>query len=57
MRNSNIVVEETLIKLNSNNNSHEIGIPELVTAKDRLKLVLIIEDKNLDIHGDSEINL
>ncbi|MEM6516549.1 MAG: DUF1223 domain-containing protein [Bacteroidota bacterium] len=57
LKNSNIVVSEVLEKLSTETDIAEIAIPELVNSKDKLKLVLIVQDENLDIHGATQIDL
>ena len=47
--NNNVVVNELQFKFEKNSGSGSILIPEIVTSKDNLSLVLIIENTNLDI--------
>ncbi len=49
LHNSNIVVNERYIDLESQNGSSSIAIPALVTSTDNLTLMLLMESENLDI--------
>lgn len=57
LKNSNIVVSESVIELKNTNGTHEITIPKLVNGKDQLKLIVIIQDADLDIIGANQVNL
>ena len=47
--NSNIVVNEQNFKLDNSNGKGSILIPKIVAESDELSLILIVEDKDLDI--------
>jgi hypothetical protein len=47
--NSNIVVSELQFKLEKNIGKGSVLIPEIVTSKDELSLILIVENSDLDI--------
>ncbi|WP_437395743.1 DUF1223 domain-containing protein [Flagellimonas lutimaris] len=54
LSNSNIVVAEKNIKLNSSQKESFLTIPDLVTGTDDLTLVVILETQNHDIIGASQ---
>lgn len=47
--NSNIVVNEQIFKLDNESGKGKIEIPEIVNSNDKLSLVMIIENNDLDI--------
>ncbi len=51
LKNTNIVVAETHIKLNGLTGKGRIGIPEAVTAEDEVSLILIAQDDDLSVAG------
>lgn len=55
LTNSNIVVAESYLSIA--NKSGKLSIPELVSEKDKLSLVILIENNELDILGGSQIAL
>ena len=57
LKNSNIVVEEVEIILNSNSGNGIIKIPKIVTSSDALSLTLILETADLDIVAGTQIKL
>jgi len=57
LKNSNIVISEVTIDLKNQNGKHGIVIPKSVIKIDVLKLVVIIENADLDIVGANEFNL
>ena len=57
LSNSNIVVEEVYVDLEKVTGEVIIPIPELVTKNDKLSVVVLIENKALDIVGGRQIYL
>lgn len=57
LKNSNIVVSQLELDLNSNTGKGSISIPSLVTSSDHLSLVSIIVTFNYDIVGASHLKL
>lgn len=57
LKNSNIVVSQLELDLNSKTGKGSVSIPDLVTAADDLSLVSIIETLNYDIVGASKLKL
>ncbi len=57
LHNSNIVVNERYIDLESQTGSSSITIPALVTPTDELTLMLLMESENLDITAAAKIGL
>jgi len=57
LKNSNIVVSEVVFDLKTSEGHHEITIPKLVHKKDKLKLVSVIQNSDLDIVGANQLNL
>ncbi|WP_460218832.1 DUF1223 domain-containing protein [Psychroserpens sp. MEBiC05023] len=57
LKNSNIVVSETILKLKSEKGSFSLTIPKLVEPEDELKLVVLIQNTDLEIVGGSQVNL
>ena len=55
LKNSNIVVQENY--LNIENKKANVSIPEIVSKTDKLTLMLIVENNELDIVGGSQINV
>lgn len=57
LKNANIVVEESLIKINKATGNAKLIIPEIVKDSDALSLIAIVETSNLDITGASQVAL
>ena len=57
LKNSNIVVEEVYIRLDSPTGETKISIPEIVTQGDDLSIVALVQTENLEITGAKQINL
>ncbi|WP_298894667.1 thioredoxin family protein [uncultured Psychroserpens sp.] len=57
LKNSNIVVLEDKLNLKSATGTHQLTIPNLVNKTDKIKLVFIIQNTDLDILGASQVNL
>ncbi len=57
LNNSNIVVSELEFDIEKTFGEGQIVIPNLVKDTDELRLVLIVQNNNLDITGASQINL
>ncbi|WP_083158097.1 DUF1223 domain-containing protein [Allomuricauda sp. CP2A] len=57
LRNSNIVVNERYIDLESQTGSSSIAIPALVTPTDDLTLMLLMESESLDITAAAKIQI
>ncbi len=57
LKNSNIVVEQMEINLNSKTGKTTVTIPQLVKSSDNLSLITIIETFDFDIVGGSQLNL
>lgn len=53
LKNSNIVVAEHILNINANKST--LLIPDLVSKDDKLTLILLIENKDLDISGGSQL--
>lgn len=57
LKNSNIVVQQSIISLNSATGKGVIEIPKIVNGSDKLVLIGFIETPDLDIVGGSQLNL
>lgn len=57
LKNSNIVVSELNFWLKQTSGKGEISIPDVVEPSDELRVVVLIQDKNLDITGASQSSL
>ncbi|NMH88073.1 DUF1223 domain-containing protein [Flavivirga algicola] len=57
LKNTNIVVEEVYLNLDSANGKTSIVIPDLVKQSDKLSIVALVQTENLDITGGSQIKL
>lgn len=57
LKNSNIVVSESISKLKTDKGTYSIQIPKLVNKSDTLKLITIIQNADLDIVGGASVNL
>ncbi|GAA3605729.1 DUF1223 domain-containing protein [Flavivirga amylovorans] len=57
LKNSNIVVEEVFLSLNSKEGKLSVVIPSIVTQSDDLSIVALIQTENLDITGGSQLRL
>nr|WP_321222802.1 DUF1223 domain-containing protein [uncultured Psychroserpens sp.] len=57
LKNSNIVVLEDTLMLNSKSGKQTISITDLVKKTDKLKLITLIQTSNLDIVGANQIKL
>lgn len=57
LTNSNIVISETLRKPSSETTSVSIPIPKLVTSKDKLRLVVLIQQTDLSIVGGTQVDI
>nr|WP_321235071.1 DUF1223 domain-containing protein [uncultured Psychroserpens sp.] len=57
LKNSNIVIAESVLKLEASKGVFEIAIPKLVNTDDDLKLITIIQTTDLDIVGACQVNL
>ncbi|WP_298761234.1 thioredoxin family protein [uncultured Psychroserpens sp.] len=57
LKNSNIVVLEDKLNLKSAKGTHQLTIPNLVNKTDKIKLVFIIQNSDLDVIGASQVNL
>ena len=49
LKNSNIVIEERYLQIDSANGSGRISIPQNIASSEKLRLIVIVEDSNLDI--------
>lgn len=57
LKNSNIVVQQTIIELGSNIGKGTIDIPNLVTSSDALSIISLVENSDLDIVGGIQVKL
>ncbi len=57
LKNSNIVVEQTIINLNSKAGKGTIEIPKLVNSSDKLSLIILVETVDLDMVGGQRVKL
>jgi hypothetical protein len=57
LKNSNIVVEQSIITLDSKTGKGIINIPKLVNDEDQLSVFALIETSELDIVGGSKVKL
>jgi len=57
LTNSNIVVNEITESILKKEGNKKITIPKIVTQKDALKLIVLIQDTNLNITGGKQITL
>ncbi|MEP1490101.1 MAG: DUF1223 domain-containing protein [Algibacter sp.] len=57
LKNSNIVVRELYLDLNLRSGTAQISIPELVLKTDDLSIIVLVENKDLDITGGSQMVL
>ncbi len=57
LKNTNIVVEEMYLNLDSASGKASIVIPDMVTQSDDLSIVALIQTENLDITGGGQIKL
>ncbi len=57
LKNTNIVIEERYVTLKEVKGLSSISIPELATKTDKLSLVVLIENDNLDIIGGTQVFL
>lgn len=57
LKNSNIVVSESISELKSSKGTHEITIPKLVKNNDKLNLIILIQNTDLNIVGANQLNL
>lgn len=54
LKNTNIVITESLSSIDKISGKSQIEVPDMVYAKDDLKLIVIVQDANADIHGTSQ---
>ncbi len=57
LKNSNVVVEEVYLTLESSTGKARISIPDIVSQGDDLSVVALVQTENLDITGAKQINL
>ena len=57
LKNSNIVVFDKSFGLKNTNGSYTISIPEIVKQDDKLKLIVLSQNTDLDIVGASQLKL
>lgn len=57
LKNSNIVVAEKYIKIPGNKGSDFIEIPSIVTNGEKISIMLLIQDENLNINGAAKVEL
>lgn len=57
LKNSNIVVEELYLELNSNTGTASLEIPKVVNTADDIAIVALVQSENLDITGGTQIAL
>lgn len=57
LKNSNIVVEENYFEINSAKGKGSILIPDFINQNDQLSLIVVVENKNLDITTGSLVQL
>ncbi|MEZ4803149.1 MAG: DUF1223 domain-containing protein [Gelidibacter sp.] len=57
LKNSNIVIEQTEIELNSTTGQGSLRFTEMVKTSDKLSLIALIENIDLDIVGASQLKL
>lgn len=57
LKNTNIVVKEKLIALDSKTGTAHLDIPNIVESNDELLVVALVASKNLDITGGTQIAL
>ncbi len=57
LRNTNVVVEESYSRLEQTEGLGQLQIPSIVTNADELSLVLLVQDKALDITGGKQVSL
>jgi hypothetical protein len=57
LRNTNVVVEESYSRLEQAEGLGQLQIPSIVTNADELSLVLLVQDKALDITGGKQVSL
>ncbi|WP_298901657.1 thioredoxin family protein [uncultured Psychroserpens sp.] len=57
LKNSNIVVLDESLGLKKSNGSYSFSIPKIVNKEDKLKLIVMSQNSDLDIIGASQVNL
>ncbi|WP_299274364.1 thioredoxin family protein [uncultured Psychroserpens sp.] len=57
LKNSNIVVLDDALGLKKSNGSYSFSIPKIVNKEDKLKLIVMSQNSDLDIIGASQVNL
>ena len=57
LKNSNIVVSELNFWLKDGSGNGEISIPSVVESSDELRVVAVVQNKNLDVTGASQLSL
>ncbi|OUS00083.1 hypothetical protein A9Q86_11625 [Flavobacteriales bacterium 33_180_T64] len=57
LKNSNIVVAETIIELKKSKGFSVISLPKLTKKTDKIKLITIIQNSDIEIIGVSKVNL
>lgn len=57
LKNSNIVIAEKYVDLSGTNGISSLAIPEIAPQSDRLSLIVLVEDDNLDITGAAQVSL
>jgi len=57
LKNSNIVVQEKYIDLKGNSGSGTIQIPSWIDQNDKLQLMVLVENDNMDILGAAKMDL
>jgi len=57
LTNNNIVIMEEIKPITTLNGSHTLKIPNIVTLKENIKLVVLISDKNSDINTGTQYSL
>ena len=57
LKNSNIVIAEKYIEIPGNKGSDFIEIPSIVTNGEKLSIMLLIQDENLNINGAAKVEL
>lgn len=57
LKNSNIVIEEVYIELEDKTGTAKLEIPAIANKNDELAIVAIVQSKNLDITGGTQVAL
>ena len=57
LKNSNIVVEEVYLQIDTKTGKAHLKIPKIITKADNLAIVALVQSENLDITGGTQIAL